>query len=108
MKKAMVVLTMLILLFSFVGVILAEDVYVGGYFRKDGTYVQPHHRTAPNNSTLDNYSTKGNTNPYTGQKGTIDPYPLTPSHKSNNNTYNNNIYTTPKPHTPYGINQNSD
>jgi hypothetical protein len=41
-----------------------------GYVKKDGTYVQPHQKTAPNNTKNDNHSTKGNTNPYTGKKGT--------------------------------------
>jgi len=50
-------------------------VNVRGYTRKDGTYVRPHKRTAPNNTKLDNWSTKGNVNPYTGEPGTIDPYP---------------------------------
>lgn len=49
------------------------DVSVNGYYRKDGTYVQPHDRSSPNNSTHDNWSTKGNINPYTGEKGTRDP-----------------------------------
>jgi hypothetical protein len=53
---------------------LAHDVYVNGYYRSDGTYVQPYYRTRPNSTTLDNYSTKGNVNPYTGQPGTHDPY----------------------------------
>ena len=52
----------------------AQDVYVQGYYRSDGTYVQPHYRSAPNNTTLDNWSTMGNINPYTGQAGTKDPY----------------------------------
>lgn len=50
------------------------DVHVRGYTKKNGTYVQPHHRTAPNNSRFDNYSTKGNVNPYTGKEGTKDPF----------------------------------
>lgn len=49
------------------------DVGVDGYYRKDGTYVQPHHRNDPNNNTNDNWSTKGNTNPYTGKEGTQKP-----------------------------------
>ncbi len=53
---------------------LAQDVYVNGYYRSEGTYVQPYYRTRPNSTTLDNYSTKGNVNPYTGQPGTRDPY----------------------------------
>jgi len=46
------------------------DVYVRGYTKKDGTYVQPHYRTSPNSTKSDNYSTKGNYNPYTGKEGT--------------------------------------
>lgn len=41
-----------------------------GYIRKDGTYVQPHTSTAPNSTKSDNWSTKGNVNPYTGKAGT--------------------------------------
>ena len=47
---------------------------VRGYYRSNGTYVAPHHRTDPNDTKLDNYSTKGNVNPYTGKEGTVDPY----------------------------------
>ncbi len=47
--------------------------HVRGYTKKNGTYVQPHRRTSPNNTKLDKYSTKGNTNPYTGKSGTVDP-----------------------------------
>ena len=47
---------------------------VRGYVRRDGTYVAPHMRSAPNDTRLDNYSTRGNVNPYTGQEGRVDPY----------------------------------
>lgn len=50
------------------------DIFINGYFKKNGTYVQPHFKTAPNSSMFDNYSTKGNYNPYTGKPGWIDPY----------------------------------
>jgi hypothetical protein len=50
------------------------DNYRQGYMRKDGVYVQPSYQSAPNNTRLDNYSTQGNINPYTGQAGTRDPY----------------------------------
>lgn len=42
---------------------------VDGHTRKDGTYVQPHQRTVPNNTSNDNYGTSGNYNPYTGTTG---------------------------------------
>jgi hypothetical protein len=45
-------------------------VAVKGYTRKDGTYVAPHYRSATNSTKNDNYSTKGNVNPYTGKEGT--------------------------------------
>ena len=47
--------------------------YTRGYTRKDGTYVAPHMQSNPNSSKYDNWSTKGNENPYTGKKGTVDP-----------------------------------
>lgn len=48
--------------------------YVRPYVRSDGTYVQGHHKTAPDYNPHNNYSTQGNYNPYTGQAGTVDPY----------------------------------
>lgn len=34
----------------------SEDVYVEGYSKRDGTYVEPHYRSAPNANKWDNYS----------------------------------------------------
>lgn len=48
-------------------------VHVRASVRRDGTPVKAHERTAPNNTIKDNWSTKGNTNPYTGKPGTVDP-----------------------------------
>lgn len=45
-------------------------VHVKGHTRKDGTYVAPHYRSKPNGTKTDNWSTKGNVNPYTGKAGT--------------------------------------
>lgn len=52
----------------------SDDVWVKPYTRKDGTFVPGHFRSAPNGNVWDNWSTKGNINPYTGMKGTKDPY----------------------------------
>jgi hypothetical protein len=43
---------------------------VQGYEKKDGTYVEPYHRTTPDKTPNNNYGTKGNVNPYTGKEGT--------------------------------------
>lgn len=53
------------------------QVHVRGHYRKNGTYVAPHYRSSPNSTRLDNWSTKGNVNPYTGEPGTRNPYPTT-------------------------------
>ena len=45
----------------------ANRVKVGGYYRKDGTYVRPHYRTAPDGNPYNNYSYPGNYNPNTGK-----------------------------------------
>ncbi|MGE3064993.1 MAG: hypothetical protein AB7K67_05380 [Hyphomicrobiaceae bacterium] len=64
------------------------DSYVRGYTRNDGQYVEPYHRTNPDNNRFNNYSTQGNVNPYTGQAGTVNPYAPT----YNNNYGTNNLY----------------
>lgn len=46
------------------------DVFVSGYTKRDGTYVQPHYRSSPNGTPSDNWSSRGNQNPHTGKVGT--------------------------------------
>ncbi len=46
---------------------------ISGYFRSSGTYVRPSGATNPNRTQFDNYSTKGNVNPYSGAVGTKTP-----------------------------------
>lgn len=45
------------------------DQYVNGYYRNDGTYVQPHYRSSPDGNKFNNYSAPGNINPYNGYNG---------------------------------------
>jgi hypothetical protein len=45
-------------------------VSVKGYYRSNGTYVAPHYRSNPDGNVYNNWSTKGNVNPYTGKVGT--------------------------------------
>lgn len=65
MKKALAIMFIILALFS--GLYAATR--VKGYYRKNGTYVQPHYRSNKNYTKYDNYSTKGNVNPYTEKKG---------------------------------------
>ena len=70
MKILLKILILLTLFLPYMA--LSRDVAVDGYYKSNGTYVQPHHRSSPNNTTSDNYSHKGNVNPYTGQEGILD------------------------------------
>lgn len=54
-----------------------SPVYVAPHVTKSGTYVRGSLRTAPNATRADNYSTKGNINPYSGTRGTKSPYKKT-------------------------------
>lgn len=44
-----------------------------GYFKSNGTYVEPHTKTSSNGTNADNFSTQGNRNPFTGSSGTKAP-----------------------------------
>jgi len=52
------------------------DEYVHGYFRGNGTYVEPHWRSNPDGNPYNNWSFPGNVNPRTGQRatGSVDSY----------------------------------
>lgn len=43
--------------------------YQSGYTRSNGTYVQGHYKTSTNSTNHDNFSARGNYNPYTGSTG---------------------------------------
>lgn len=68
-----------------------SDVWVNGYTRANGTYVEGHYRTTPNSTVNDNFSTAGNRNPYTGEWGT--------KPREYNNQVNP-VYTPPPAFTP--------
>lgn len=62
------------LAFTSVSEARGSNVRVGGYTRGNGAYVHSYMRTAPDRTRLNNWSTKGNINPYTGKIGTVNPY----------------------------------
>jgi hypothetical protein len=83
----------------------AGDVYVNGYYRNDGTYVKPHYRSAPDGNFYNNWSTKGNVNPYTGQTGTrITPPSNYGGYGTNNGTFGSPYGSQPSwdYQNPYG------
>lgn len=50
-----------------------DKVHVETYEKKNGTIVEEHNRTAPNNTDKDNWGTKPNVNQETGKNGTKEP-----------------------------------
>ena len=73
MKKILGILLLVFLVFSIAGIANAAS-RTRGYIKKNGTYVQPYYRSTPNKTKWDNWSTKGNYNPYTGKKGSASPF----------------------------------
>lgn len=73
MKKLLI----LLLLLTFTTSCYAAN-YVNGYTRKNGTYVQGHYRSNADYTKFNNYSTRGNYNPYTGKQGNVNPYNYKP------------------------------
>lgn len=56
----------LLFLLVILGLPAFAQVDVNGYYRSNGTYVQPYQRTAPDYTPTNNYSYPGNYNPNTG------------------------------------------
>jgi hypothetical protein len=75
MKKIIAGLLIAALTFSLSSVPAFALVHVKGFYSpKRSTYVAPYYRTSPDRTRLNNYSTKGNVNPFTGKKGYKSPY----------------------------------
>jgi len=100
MKKTILFLAAILMCITSFG---QGQTYVHGYYRSNGTYVEGYHRTLPNNTTSDNWSTKGNVNPYTGKEGTH--YPKSEYNPSTSVDYNktsgHNTTPTYTPPTTY-------
>ncbi len=69
MKKVLVLGLLALFSFSLLSSVANASVRVKGYTTKRGTYVAPSHRSSPDRVKYNNYSSKGNSNPYTGKKG---------------------------------------
>lgn len=75
MKKLFILSVLLVGVLLFSESAEARTTRIRGYFKPStGSYVAPHYKTTPNRSKFDNFSTKGNYNPYTGKKGTVNPF----------------------------------
>lgn len=84
MKKVFII----ICLFTFTNVCLA-DVYVNGYYKQNGTYVQPHYRSNPDGYSYNNYSTNTSNN-YSSSFSNSNSYKDYNRSYGNYNNYNSN------------------
>jgi Bacterial SH3 domain len=114
-RKAYIIL-LLILVISAVSFQLSAQVKVRGYYRSNGTYVQPHYRSNPDGNPYNNWSYPGNTNPYTGKTATGNPdtylknYYNHSSSSSSSNNYSNpsiNDYSNYPYYSTYYVTANS-
>ena len=75
MKKIIIALILFVGLISFSIQAEARITNVRGYYKPStGRYVAPHYKTTPNRTRFDNFSTKGNSNPFTGKRGYTSPF----------------------------------
>lgn len=70
MKRFAIIAALFAITATSVPAVAQSTVNVRGHVKKDGTYVPPHQRTAPNSTRDDNWTTRGNVNPNTGEIGT--------------------------------------
>lgn len=78
------------------------DVWVNGYTRSNGTYVQGYYRSSPDSNPYNNYSYPGNLNPYTGKiaPGNTSTY-LNNYYNSGSSYLGSTSYTSPSYISPY-------
>lgn len=79
MRKTLTALAVALTVMFVFASVASASVYVRGYFKSNGTYVQPHYRSDPDGYFWNNWSSYGNINPYTGKIGTKWPS-YTPSY----------------------------
>ena len=93
--KKLLVASILTLLALTMQISSAYAVYVNGYYRSNGTYVNGYQRTAPDGNPYNNYSFPGNYNPNTGNitGGSVDTY-LNNYYKSSGSSYSSPIYSS--------------
>ena len=69
MKRLMTIVAVLVVM-CVTSAAARAAVGIRGYYRSNGTYVQPHYRSNPDGNFWNNWSTYPNVNPYTGTTGT--------------------------------------
>lgn len=93
MKKLILLFGILILFFLAINPSNAEAARVNGYYRSNGTYVQPYYRSNNNGLKYDNYSYKPSQPRYNSSYGSYNTYKWnTPSWSTQSNYYSGKSY----------------
>ena len=71
--KTVLIFILVCLFLASITTIAFADVWVRGYYRKNGTYVSGHWRSDPDGNPYNNWSFPGNINPHTGKVATGNP-----------------------------------
>lgn len=66
MKKLLALIALSVTGIVFSASVAFADVWVNGYYRDNGTFVEGYWRSSPDSDPTNNFSYPGNTNPYTG------------------------------------------
>jgi hypothetical protein len=95
-----IILIICLIVFSLIfSIKISAVTKVNGYYKKNGTYVQPYYRSDADSTPYNNWSYPGNVNPYTGKLATGDPDTYLKRYKTNyigSGSDTQNIVTTQK------------
>ena len=64
-KRIIISAIIIFIIFSLFLSFVCADVWVNGYYKKNGTYVQGYWRSDPDSDPTNNFNYPGNINPYT-------------------------------------------
>jgi hypothetical protein len=99
MKRLMTILVILVVVCA-TSLTADAAVRVRGYYRSNGTYVQPYYRSNPDGNFSNNWSTYPNINPYTGTIGTRHTPSYSPSYSWRTPSFGNS-WSTPSYRNSY-------
>jgi len=97
-KRIIILAILILIIFSLLLSFASADVWVNGYYKKNGTYVQGYWRSSPDSDPTNNFSYPGNVNPYTGKVAPGNPE----TYLKNYPNYSNkaNVNPVPSPQIP--------
>jgi len=97
-KRIIISAFLILIIFSLFLSFVSADVWVNGYYKKNGTYVQGYWRSDPDGNPYNNFSFPGNVNPYTGKVAPGNPE----TYLKNYPNYSNkpNVVPVPSPQIP--------